>query len=62
MLLKKIKITDDYNIKPKALIFKELVTGNTKIFFPDLSKKSDNLVLLREKIIFMIKVKFFWQM
>jgi len=56
--LKKIKITDSYNINPKALIFKELEKGNTKIFFPDLSVKSDNLVLLREKIIFMIKEQY----
>ena len=56
--LKKIKIKDDYNLDPKSLIFKELAKGNTKIFFPDLLTKSDNLVLLREKIIFMIKEQY----
>jgi DNA mismatch repair protein MutS len=53
--LKTIKVTDDYNLDPKQLEFKELSKGNTKIFFDDLTKKSNSLIVLREKIMNMCK-------
>lgn len=53
--VKTIKVTEDYNLDPKELVFKELSKGNTKIFFNDLTKKSNSLIVLREKIMTMCK-------
>lgn len=53
--VKTIKVTEDYDLYPKKLEFKELSKGNTKIFFDDLTKKSNSLIVLREKIMNMCK-------
>ena len=56
--IKSIKITDSYSIDPQTIEFRELSKGNTKIFFKDLSKKSDNMLLLKEKFMTLIKESF----
>ena len=53
--IKTIKVTEDYDLDPNKLEFKELTKGNTKIFFDDLTKKSNSLIVLREKIMSMCK-------
>ena len=55
--LKKIDITEDYSIDPNSLKYKEL-KDTTKIFFPDLSAKSDKLVEYREEIIELVTDKY----
>lgn len=52
---KSIKINNTLSITPDKLEFKELVKGNTKIFFTDLGKTSDDVLLMKEKLINMIK-------
>jgi DNA mismatch repair protein MutS len=47
---KSLKITDDYNLDPTKLTYKELPKGNTKIFIEDLSDKSDDTFSLKEQL------------
>nr|QBK88487.1 MAG: DNA mismatch repair ATPase [Mimivirus LCMiAC01] len=57
--LKKIKITNDYKLNPKDLEYKVLAQGNTKIFFDDLKKKSNEIIILREsKLMALVKKKY----
>ena len=53
-----IKINDNLSLDPKKLEFKELVKGNTKIFFKDLENKSDNVISMKEKLIKLVKDKY----
>jgi len=53
-----IKINDHFSVDPKKMEYKELKTGNTKIFFKDFYNKSDNVILLKEKLIKLIKDKY----
>jgi len=55
--LKKITITSNYSINPKTLKYKALKDA-TKIFFSDLSTKSDKIILLRDKMITIIKEQY----
>jgi len=48
--IKVIKITENLNLQPKNLIFKHLAKGNSKIFFDNINNKSNDLILLRNKI------------
>lgn len=53
--LENIQITKNFMLYPKDLRFEELAKGNTKIFFDKLTNKSDDIVVLKEKL--MLKVK-----
>ncbi|MCJ7636539.1 MAG: hypothetical protein MUO21_03535 [Nitrososphaeraceae archaeon] len=52
---KTIKINNSLSITPDKLEFKELVKGNTKIFFTDLGKTSDDVLIMKEKLINLVK-------
>jgi DNA mismatch repair protein MutS len=52
-----IPITDNYNLNPKDLIYKEQ-GNNVKIFFDDLRLKSDNVSLLQEELMNIMKDTF----
>lgn len=52
---KTIKINTSLTITPDKLEFKELAKGNTKIFFTDLGKTSDDVLSMKEKLINLVK-------
>lgn len=52
--LEKIKISDNLEIQVKDLEFKELTSGNTKIFFTELTKNSNKVTNLNGHIIELI--------
>lgn len=56
--LKEIDV-NGYKLDPSKLVFKDLPTGTgTKIFFPDLEKKSDEMDVIKNKIIILTKKYF----
>lgn len=48
--IKTIKITENYYLDPKKLIFKDLPKGNTKLFIDDLSTKSNDTFTLKDQL------------
>jgi DNA mismatch repair ATPase MutS len=48
--IEKIKITNDHCIKPTDLMFKELESGGTKVFFTELTKQSKNIVDAKDEL------------
>ena len=59
---KKIEITENYELHYKDLDFKDLAKGNTKIFSKDLTKRSDNITVLKNKLTSMVKRKYINQL
>ncbi|AYV76959.1 MAG: DNA mismatch repair ATPase [Barrevirus sp.] len=55
---KVIKINENLSIRPDQLEFKDLPKGNTKIFFTDLEKTSDDTLSAKDKLINLIKKTF----
>jgi DNA mismatch repair protein MutS len=53
--IKKLRITDKYELNITDLVFKPLSKGGTKIFFDDLSAKSNEVIILRETIMSQVK-------
>jgi DNA mismatch repair protein MutS len=53
-----VSINHNQKIKSNLFIFKELTKGNTKIFLPEMNKKSETVILLKDKMKNIIKEKY----
>jgi DNA mismatch repair protein MutS len=55
--LESVKV-NNYELDPKKLVFKEQAKGPTKIFFPDLQQKSEEMGDIKEKLCKLMKTSY----